>query len=283
MESIAGLECRPITPAVGAVIEGVDLRRPLSKAAKGSIHQAMLDHGVVFFRGQDELTLDELARFVSNFAALQTGILVEEGAPPAAAALEFNIAEIKQGTALWHSDFTFYDEPTVYTGLRSVKLPPVGGDTCWASMYAAYDALSEPLRQMLDGLTAVHSMSPTAERLPHIADNYARAAQVYGDQAIHPMVIVHPETGRKALYVFEGATTRVVELSSTESKYLLAMLFDHLRSPQFAMRWTWKPNDVALWDNRALQHFAVPDYAGERIMQSVRTIGQRPVGVSGTV
>jgi taurine dioxygenase len=283
MEATASLQCRPLTSALGGVIEGVDLRRPLSPTTREFIHQAILDRGVVFFRGQDGLTREELAAFVSNFGAPQTDPLKGKEAPASAATKEMNMAAVKQVTALWHSDFSFFDKPPIYTCLRSVKLPQVGGDTCWASLYAAYEALSEPLRNMLERLTAVHSHAPTAERLPGLAERYSVATAVHGDLATHPVVIVHPETGRKALFVFEGATLRIAELGAAESRHLLALLFEHLRSPLFSMRWTWKPNDVALWDNRVLQHYAVPDYTEDRVMQTVRTVGQRPVGVAARV
>lgn len=279
MDAPITLECRRITSAVGAVIEGLDLRHPLSATNVESVRQALRDYGVVFFRDQDGLTLEELGAFVSNFGVLQPDPLAME--KKGEVVKELNLTAVRQATSQWHADFTYFNEPTVYTGLRSVKLPPVGGDTCWASMYAAYDALSEPLRNMLDGLTAVHSMYPTLERMPVLTDRYAVSAERYGAESVHPVVIVHPETGRKALYVCEIATTRIVEVSAAESKHLLAMLFEHVKQPQFAMRWRWKPNDVALWDNRALQHFAVPDYTEERIMQSVRTYGEKPVGPRG--
>lgn len=276
METAIDLAIKPITGHVGAIIEGVDLRRTSSGLVK-SIRQAILDHGVVFFRGQDQLTLEELATFVSQFGALQPDFFQGRDAPLSTAAREFDIAPVRDGTALWHSDFTFFHEPPVFTGLRSVRLPPVGGDTCWASLYAAYDALSEPIRRSLDGLTAVHTMERTSASVPSLVDRYAVARAVYGDNAEHPVVITHPETGRKALYVFEANTMRINGVSALESRHLLNMLFEHLRSPLFSMRWTWKPHDVALWDNRALQHYATPDYEGERVMQNVRTVGERPV------
>jgi taurine dioxygenase len=277
MGSTVSLDCNPITSSVGAVINGADLRQPLSPELKRYLHQAILDRGVLFFRDQSGLTLQELAAFVSNFGALQPDPFAGEGGP---IAKEFNTAGVKEGTALWHADNTFFRKPQVYTGLRSVRLPPVGGDTCWASMCAAYEALSAPLRHALTELTAIHSTSTSTDAMGKPSDPYALARAPYGDDTAHPVVVVHPETGRKALYVCEANTIRIVELSPVESRHLLSMLFEHIRSPQFATRWTWKPDDVALWDNRTLQHFAVPDYEGERVMQVARTVGHKPVGVT---
>jgi taurine dioxygenase len=274
------LKLKPLTSTVGAVVEGVDLSQPLSPGLQDALHEAILDRGVLFFRGQEALSLDGLAAFVANFGPLQPEPFLGNDAPISTAAKEFSTTGVKQGTAYWHADFTFFREPHVYTGLRSVKLPPVGGDTCWASMYAAYEALSAPLRRALDGLTAIHSTQTTTAAMNRAEDPYAMAREAYGDDTAHPVVVVHPETGRKALYVCEANTTRIVELSPVESRHLLSMLFEHIRSPLFAVRWTWTPHDVCIWDNRSVQHFATPDYEGERVMQNVRTRGWRPEGVS---
>jgi taurine dioxygenase len=163
------------------------------------------------------------------------------------------------------------------TALRAVQPTPYGGDTCWSSMYAAWEGLSEPMRAMLDGLTAVHSIQPTLDRMgqysPRYLDNYAPR---HAPEQVHPVVLTHPETGRKALYVNESFTTRIVELSAAESAALLTMLFRHIEKPDFTMRWKWTANDVAFWDNRCAQHYAVPDYSASRVMQRIVLAGVRP-------
>jgi alpha-ketoglutarate-dependent taurine dioxygenase len=273
------LRIEPVTPAVGAVIEGVDLRRPLDPETVGTLRQALLEHGVIFLANQD-ISTEQITAFASSFGTLETDSF---GAPQNAedSARPSDLGPTRRATAMWHSDTTFVAEPPMMTVLRAVELPPIGGDTCWGSMYAAYDALSAPLRAMLDGLTAIHSMMPTVERLGAVGSVYAEAATPkFGVEHAHPVVRVHPETGRKALFVNQVATTRVVELSPAESAHVLALLFDHVKSPDFTMRWRWTPGDgdVALWDNRIVQHYAVPDYDTRRVMQRLCLVGDRPYG-----
>jgi alpha-ketoglutarate-dependent taurine dioxygenase len=276
MATKTALTVRPITPLVGAVVEGVDLRQPLDADTFGGLHRALLDHGAIFFHDQP-LTREQLIAFVSNF-----GTPVQE--PFAAAAdtpviSESDTVVAKGATDVWHSDTTFVAEPPLATALRAVELPPVGGDTCWGNMYAAYDRLSEPIREMLDSLTAVHSMVPVAARMRGRADARSDSfGERHGLENIHPVVRVHPETGKKALFVNQAATTRIVELTPAESDHLLALLFEHVKSPDFTMRWRWSTDDVALWDNRSVQHYAVADYDRGRIMQRVVVKGDRPVG-----
>ncbi len=271
-----GLKCRQLTPATGALIEGVDLRQPLAPDLASFIRQAVLDHGVVFFHDQD-LSNAQMQAFAANFGTvIPEPMQSPENQVPVVIG---DFGKAKRATAVWHTDDTFFAEPSIGTALRAVKLPPVGGDTCWASMYAAYDTLSEPMRNMLDGLTAIHSLEVVFRRMGALAGDRADThPRKFGAENIHPVVAVHPMTGRKALYVNAAHTTRIVELEPEESAHVLAFLLEHVKSPDFSMRWTWAPNDVAFWDNRALQHYAVPDYNGERIMQRVVLAGERPRG-----
>jgi taurine dioxygenase len=266
-----------VTPAVGAVIDNVDLRRPLEPDTVDVLRRALLEHGVIFLRNQ-EISTSQLVAYASYFGTPETdsfgaSVPAEDRARPT------DLGPTRNSTAMWHSDTTFVAEPPMMTALRAVELPPVGGDTCWGSMYAAYDALSAPFRAMLDGLTAIHSMMPTVERLGDKGIAYAdAAAPKFGVEHVHPVVRVHPETGRKALFVHQVATTRIVELSPAESAHVLAVLFDHVKSPDFTMRWRWTAGDVALWDNRIVQHYAVPDYDTRRVMQRLCLAGDRPYG-----
>jgi len=267
---------RPITTAVGAIIEGLDLREPLLSEDMSFIRGALLDHGVVFFHHQN-LSDAQMHAFVSHFGTpIPEPFLQAEKQPEPVG--QANFGRTKRSTSVWHSDTTFVTEPPGMTALRAVRLPEYGGDTCWASMYAAYDALSVPMRRMLDALTAVHSMIPVLQRMGLSSDRAATNERTHGVEHVHPVVRVHPETGRKALFVNEGWTTRIVELEPAESAHVLALLFEHVKSPDFMMRWHWVANDLALWDNRSVQHYAVPDYEGERIMQRVVLAGDRPRG-----
>jgi taurine dioxygenase len=261
-----------VTASVGAVLGGYDLRRPLPPGQADELRRALADHGVIFFRGQD-LSDEEMGTFVSCFGQLQPSHAARGEAQPVTTG---NLGPTRYSTAVWHADVTWIPAPPIATALRAVKLPPVGGDTCWVSTEAAYDALSEPFRRMLDGLTAVHSMQPTLDREPALAGYLDKGAAVM--ESVHPVVRVHPVSGRKSLYVNECSTVRIVELSAAESAAVLGVLFAHIRSPHFSLRWHWSPNDVAICDNRNTQHFAVPDYAEERVMQRAQLAGEVPVG-----
>jgi taurine dioxygenase len=271
------IQQRRITSSIGAVIEGVDLRDSPAPETVRLLRQALLDHGVIFFHEQS-LSDAQMKAFATNFGKPIPEPFAQAEKQPEPVS-QSNFGMTKRATSVWHSDTTFVMEPPALTALRAVRPPEFGGDTCWASMYAAYDALSEPMRRMLDGLTAVHSIVPVLRRMGNLAGGRAEVNErTHGGEYVHPVVRVHPETKRKALFVNEGWTTRIVELEPAESVQILTLLFEHVKSPDFAMRWHWTANDLALWDNRAVQHYAVPDYRGERIMQRVVIAGDRPYG-----
>jgi taurine dioxygenase len=243
------------------------------------IRAAVLAHGVVFFRDQ-EITREQLAGFMQNFGPLCTD-------PFSVAALEPPREELtvhdmptygnSRATAVWHMDSTLAAEPAALLALRALQLPPTGGgDTCWGSMYAAYETLSEPVRKMIDGLSAEHSAYKTVPLLGGANSGYLQEQM----RNVHPVVRVHPETGRKALFVNELWTEKIVGVSQHESDSLLAMLWKHSQSPEFTMRWRWRVNDLALWDNRSFQHYAVRDYQGQRVLQKGYVQGDRPYGPS---
>jgi alpha-ketoglutarate-dependent taurine dioxygenase len=270
------LSLERVTPSVGAVIGGIDMRRPVPAEAAEFIRQALVTHGVLFFRGQ-AIDLEQFWAFMENFGRPQKEEIggTEHDRPGDVQTVDY--APNRFSTATWHADTTSLAEPPIATALRADAPPPCGGDTCWASMYAAWDGLSEPMQRLLDRLTAVHSIRPTADRMGEHGDAFlARYQARHGGDSIHPVVVTHPETGRKALYVSECFTTRIVELSPTESDAVLGGLFRHIQRPDFTMRWKWSANDVALWDNRCVQHYAVPDYTAPRIMQRIVLAGAKP-------
>lgn len=269
MATLGKIEVHPVTSAVGAVIEGIDMRRPLSEEDAAALRSAWLDHGVLFFRDQD-ITLEQYWAFMKNFGQPQKEEVSGTDHDKPSDVQTADMAPVRHSTAVWHSDTTSMARPPVATALRAVKVPPFGGDTCWSNMHAAYDALSKPMRRMLDGLTAVHSVQPTYDRMKDYADIFkSKYSERHAPEQIHPVVLTHPRSGRKALYVSESFTTRIVELSAIESAAILGVLFRHIESPRFTMRWRWSPNDVALWDNRSVQHYAVPDYETTRTMQRI--------------
>jgi taurine dioxygenase len=270
MATLAKIEVTPITPAVGGIVEGLDVSRPLDANIVAQLREAWLDRGVLFFPKQN-VTEEQLDAFIGNFA--QT--VVEPTSP------HEDVSKIHGGdtggtkkvTEVWHADATWLAEPPMATGLRLVKVPPVGGDTCWSSVTAAYQGLAEPLREMVDKLSAIHWMVPSLEAMG-IGPKNDKV------QYTHPVVTVHPETGQRALFINEGWTRCLVDIPPAQSAHLLALLYDHIKSPIYTMRWRWSPGDIALWDNRAVQHFAVPDYDSGRIIQRVVTEGWSPRGVA---
>jgi len=277
MATMTGLRIEAITPAVGAIAHGVDLRRPLDGETVAQIRRALLSQGVVFFRGQD-LTRDQVAVFMENFGPLGTDpFSVAALAPPT---LDASVHDMPtygnaRATAVWHMDSTLAAAPAAYLSLRALELPPDGGgDTCWGSMYAAYETLSAPVQAMIDGLSAEHSAYKTLPLLGGSNTGYLQETM----RNVHPVVRVHPETGRKALFVNALWTESIVGLSRHESDSILAMLWAHSASPEFTMRWRWQAHDLALWDNMAFQHYAVRDYSGNRVLQKAYVKGERPVG-----
>jgi taurine dioxygenase len=277
MTSARRLKFDPITPVVGAVAEGVDLASRLDADTVRDIRAAVLEHGVVFFRDQ-QMAREDLAAFMRNFGLLCTDpFSVAALEPPREDAVVHDMPTYanSRATAVWHMDSTLAPEPAALLALRALELPPAGGgDTCWGSMYAAYETLSAPVRQLIDGLSAEHSAYKT---LPLLGGRGAGQLQE-GLRTVHPVVRVHPETGRKALFVNELWTEKIVGVSQHESDCLLAMLWEHSKAPEFTMRWRWRVNDLALWDNRSFQHYAVRDYQGRRVLQKSYVQGDRPVG-----
>ncbi len=269
------LDLEPMTPVVGAVAGAIDLRVPLDADTVRTIRHGVLEHGVVFFREQD-LTHEQMLAFMSNFGTpcVDPFAAVEKPVPPEFTIVDMHTLPYRRATSLWHYDSSLAAEPASLISLRAVEVPSVGGDTCWSSMYAAYDALSEPLRNMLDGLHAAHSAVKTLSLMT--GANYGSMQEDLVN--VHPVIRVHPETGRKALFVNELWTERIVDLQPRESDVLLAFLYEHVKSPAFMIRWHWKPNDVALFDNRAFQHYAVNDYDTHRLMQKSILEGDRPYG-----
>ena len=276
MSAPSKISVQRLTGNVGALVGGVDLREPLPADTVALLRQALLDHGVIFFRGQD-LTMEQYWAFMENFGLPMKEESTGTDHDTSADVMTGDLSYTRHATAVWHADTTSLAKPPIATALRAVVVPPFGGDTCWSSMYAAWEALSAPVQRMLDGLTAVHTVDLTVERMREYGAGFEQAYSARNArQQIHPVVLTHPETGRKALYVNESFTTRIVELDRLESRAVLDLLFRHVERPDFTMRWKWMPNDLAFWDNRAVQHYAVPDYETTRKMQRIVLAGVKP-------
>jgi len=272
------LRVEPVTATVGATLSGVDLREPLGSDAKVAIEQALLDHGVVFFRGQD-ITPDQQVAFAEQFGTISIPPMAPEGSPRAEVMVLDQVSPKGEGADNWHSDNTFMSEPPLGSILKAVRLPGVGGDTCFANAMAAYEALSDSMRRFVDDLRAVHDITRPMTRA--VAAGIFDAAKLASLQqqwppVEHPVARTHPVTGRKALFVNDNSTTRIVGLNQRENDLLLPFLNEHIRSPDFQCRFHWNTNSIAFWDNRSVQHYAVPDYSERRVMHRVTLTGDKP-------
>ena len=268
------LDISPLTPHCGAEIHGIDLAAPLDEGTVKAIEALLAERGVVFFRGQS-LTPEEHKAFARRFGELHIHPAfpdILEGHPEIMV-IRADEHSTRVAGEDWHSDVSCDVEPPMGSILHMHEVPPVGGDTLFASMYAAYDALSAPLRRMLEAMSAIHD----GERA--YRGRYGRnddAGRIYPCSE-HPVVRTHPVSGRKALFVNRIFTTRIVQLKPHESDALLAMLFAHLEVPEFQCRFRWQPGSVAFWDNRCAQHHAMWDYYPQRRRGYRVTIkGERP-------
>ena len=274
------LTIEPISPALGAVVSGVRLADPLDDAAQRQIEQALLDHHVLFFRNQP-LTPTQQANFAARFGDLHIHpIYPSSPEQREVIVLDTTVTDVRDN-AIWHTDVTFLETPALGAVLAAKQLPPYGGDTLWASGIAAFEALSKPLQRLLDGLTATHDIGKSfpQERFGATDADLARLeeARRKNPPRSHPVIRTHPVTGRKALFVSDGFTTRINELEPAESRAILDLLFAHFARPEFTVRWRWKENDVAFWDNRVTQHYAVDDYRPQRrVMHRATILGDKP-------
>ena len=248
----------PLAAALGAEVRGLSLR-DLDAAGVDRVRSLLLEHRVLFFPEQF-LDIDAHVALGARFGPLDAHPNLEN--PFTQHPQVFELAASHGGVAdEWHSDISFSPEPSVMSILNMVECPAVGGDTLWANTAAAYDALSAPLRDLCDGLSALHDATPHGK--PEI-------------NAIHPVVRSHPETGRRSLFVNQHFTRRIVELSHEESELLLDHLVRWIAQPRFCVRYRWRKGTIAIWDNRCTQHFVVGDFDGERVIQRVTVMGDSP-------
>jgi taurine dioxygenase len=271
------MEIRRIAGALGAEIHGIDLSQPLAAAAIGELRQALLEHLVIFFRGQ-KLTPPQQLAFARAF-----GEPVEypqlKGLPecPLITPVVKLAHERTNFGGVWHSDTAYLERPPMGSMLYAIEIPPYGGDTLFANQYLAYETLSEGLRRTLDGLVGVNTSTKAAAsktREDRMREAGEELKVLVGE---HPAVRTHPETGRKALYVNIGHTERFHGWTEEESRPLLEHLFAHQVEPEFTCRFRWEPGSLAFWDNRCTQHNPVNDYHGHRrVMHRVTLAGDVP-------
>lgn len=264
------LDVRPMTKRIGAEIFGIDLTAPLDEPTFQELHDALMEYQVIFFRDQ-KISHEDHKRLGRAFGplAIHSGVAGIEGHKEIVAIHADANSKFVAGED-WHSDLSADAEPPLGSILHIHTLPPEGGDTLFSSMYAAYDALSPAMKAFLDPLTAVHDANHVYQAI------FPDPTKTYPCNT-HPVIRTHPVTKRKGIYVNSSYTLRINELAKPESDALLAFLYDHVKNPNFQVRFRWQPDSIAFWDNRCTQHFAVWDYFPDvRSGFRVTVAGDRP-------
>ena len=256
-----------VSYGLGAVVQGVDLRKPLSDADVATIRQGWLEHNILLFRDQD-ITPEQHIAFSARFGKLDDHDKLYKYRHPEHAEIfivttrpkaDGSPSDTRETGVNWHSDMSYTLKPATGSLLYCVEIPEVGGDTMFSNTYLAYDTLSDGMKKLIDPLWAVHSYAYAIQdtekgRNPEVAKAHIDA----NPPVMQPMVRMHPETGRKALYVSEGATTQIVGMSPDESNAILQYLFRHSVIPEYTYRHQWRPRDLVMWDNRQTMHRARP-------------------------
>lgn len=275
------IQVRRLSYALGAEVTGVDLREPLEADTVENIRRAWLENQVLVFPGQD-VTPEQQLRFSAYFATLEEYPLVHYRLPgyPEIFLLSNRDSggrpsETRNAARHWHSDLSFTDKPAMGSILRCIHIPDVGGTTMWANQTMAYDHLSPTFQNLIEPLNAVHELFSKTKDLKNLDQGKVRDMKKANPRVAQPVVRVHDETGRKALYVSVAVTTEIVGMQQEESDAILEFLFAHQTQPQFTYRHVWRPNDIVMWDNRCTLHQAVADndHGQARIMHRTSLVG----------
>ncbi|WNI27646.1 TauD/TfdA family dioxygenase [Streptomyces sp. ITFR-6] len=265
------VEISPLTPHFGAVLGGVDLTGPIPDELAGELRQALLEWTVIFFRKQTAFTADHQLALSSVWGPPEPNPFFPRTGTAGVSRLAKD-AKAAGDKNIWHSDHSFMTNPALGSVLRAVEVPAAGGDTMWADMAAAYDNLPEELRQRIEDLTAVHDWAPSWGALMN--DEQKAEFRKLWPRVEHPVVVRHPRSGRRTLYVNEPFTTRIKGLSDTESRELLDILVLQARIPEYQVRFRWEAGSIAIWDNIATQHYAINDYFPQRrVMERIAVAG----------
>ncbi len=269
------IEVRKLSPVIGAEIRGVDLSKDLGNQQFQEVHDALMENLVVFFRDQ-KMTVEQHKAFGRRFGKLHVHPNAPQELPEHPEILVIKADEKSKHVAgeVWHTDVSCDEEPPMGSILHMHVVPPDGGgDTLFANMYRAFEKLSPPIQRLLEGMTAIHDSAKVHGYRVKATD---RTDKTY-PRFEHPVVRTHPVTGRKALNVNRGFTSRIVQLQQPESEALLNMLYQHIETPEFMCRFHWQPNSVAFWDNRSTQHQALFDYfPNRRYGLRVTVAGDKP-------
>jgi taurine dioxygenase len=279
---MSSIDIQPVTGRIGAVISGVDLRRELASNVVADIRAALVRHKVIFFRDQ-KLDAHSQVAFARNFGDLTTAhptVPALHGNPQV---LDYSRTEGRANN--WHTDVTFVDRPPLGSILNALVIPAAGGDTLWSNSVSAYEDLPASLRAFADGAWAVHSNAyDYAEAAIELSDELKERRKVFTStlyETLHPVVRVHPESHERGLFI-GGFVRQLKDLKPSDSADLVRILQSYITRPENTVRWRWRAGDVAFWDNRATQHYAVADYGREaRHVQRVTIAGDVPVSIDG--
>ena len=267
-----------LSPSIGAELLDLDLKNSLSEDLKDEIYQALLVYKVIFFRDQD-LSIEEHLEFANNFGELEIHPFANNDKQyPEVLKITHN-EKNKGRENLWHSDVTWRLEPSLGSILRMKEAPKVGGDTLFADMYAAYEDLSDEMKEQLDGAVAVHDFEGFGKRLEKkgVSKEEIEDFNKKFPMPEHPVIRTHPDTGKKLIYVNAAFTKCIKDWEVEESSNMLKYLYSRASTPEYQCRFVWKDNSIAFWDNRSVQHYAASDYWPQvRKVERVTIIGDRP-------
>ena len=267
------LDIRPLTPAIGAEILGIDLGSDQIAGSIAGIRAALLKYGVIFFRDQD-LTQEQHIAFARHFGGLEVHPATPEDQPNPEVLRIAHGPKSRGQENNWHSDVTWREKPSLGSILLAREVPDVGGDTLFANMHLAYERLSPKMQAFCEGLTAVHDISRVfAKRLKKAPEDLHEKYP----PVRHPVIRTHPETGERVIYVNTAFTSHIEGLSAVESRWLLDHLFVTAKDVEVQCRFRWRAGSIAFWDNRVCQHLAVSDYfPARRVMERVTVAGDTP-------
>ena len=274
------MQAKQLTPAIGAVVSDIDLCKPLSSAQCSELLALLVKHHVLFFENQP-VTPRQQRDLAANFGALHVHpVYPHDPEVEEIIVLDTNVKNPPDSDT-WHTDVPFIEEPPMGALLSARVLPPAGGDTMWTSCIAAYDALDDEYKSLIENMTAEHDIAAAFTDDRYGATPEARAqlaaAREKNPPIVHPVVRTHPVSGKRGIYVNHSFTTRIIELEPDKSAEVLNFLTSYVARPEFTVRWKWKQYDLAFWDNRLTQHYAFADYLPHRrVMHRATILGDKP-------
>ncbi|WP_007514139.1 TauD/TfdA dioxygenase family protein [Pseudofrankia saprophytica] len=268
LSAVGGIRLEKVTGTIGAIVHGVDVHVSHDDDVTSALRRLLPEHGVLFFYSDSDIGEETFSSFATAFGELY---VYPYGKGPGQFVTEEGADAVRLRTSSWHTDGSSQERPPLAALLSPVQVPSFGGDTMWSSMTAAFDALSSRYQRLLDGMEAVHSTAA-------VARSHGDGGRAFGEgeRHVHPVVITDPVTRRRALYVNSVYTERLVGVSERENEALLRMLYEHVNTPEFHVRLRWRPNMIAVWEERVTQHRAIADYTERRILRRITISGDPP-------